>query len=197
MNKLWTLVILVLVGAVGLYAVFTKATSAPFDPWIEDITGDVTFSSAGSAAIASDTITTTDLVDQDADGELVQRMVRFTYDVASDGGGVGTVDTGQDLPANALVTKTSLYIDTEFTKSGSPTFALHCEDAGNLKSATDISVAAAVDLTAGSSTSGVQTGDASTWSGGIASACNITVTIATATFTAGKLNGFVEYYLHD
>jgi hypothetical protein len=75
-------------------------------------------------------------------------------------------------------------------KSG--TVALSCEDANNIKTATDITGSSANAFVEGAST-----GAASAFVRGIGAACEITATVATATQDAGKLVGWVEYVVEN
>lgn len=146
------------------------------------MSGDATMSNAGALSLQSQT----------ADSTFAKRVARVTYDVAVDGGGIGAADLGVDLPANALIQRSWFYVVTQFTDGGSGTVALHCEDANNIFTAADITGNAD-----GSFVSGNQTGEASTMTGAIASACDVTATVATATQTAGKLIVFIEYVVGE
>lgn len=123
-----------------------------------------------------------------ADGISAVRVARATYDVAVNGGGTGAHGLLVSLPAKALVKQVWFQIITQFSDSGSGTVALSCEDAGNLYVAADVT-----GITAGTTTTGVATGSAATMVDGIAAACEITATVATAAQATGKMIVFVEY----
>lgn len=128
------------------------------------------------------------------DGHSALRIARAEYDVATDGGTVGTYDLGIDLPANAMIMQSWFYIDTAFVDSGAGTVALHCEDAGNIKAATDLTA-----ISTGVLTNGIQVGfdDITTVSTGIAAACDVTATVAGVDQTAGKLTLWLLYTVHN
>jgi hypothetical protein len=121
-----------------------------------------------------------------------EQMVEFEYDVATDGGTIAAHTLGEWLPANAVITRSFFYINTQFTDSGTGTVALSCEDANNIKTATDITGSAA-----GSIIEGESTGAVSAFTSGIAARCSITATVAGAAQTAGKLTGWVRYVIAD
>lgn len=197
---------------------FANATSGPFPPWITKLSGDVTYSSAGSSSmavgsvdsaeiatnavdsaeiaanavtaseLAAGAITEADTFAQSADGLHLKRIVRVTYDVAVDLGTIAAHTLGVSLPANALIQRSWIYVVTQFVDGGSGTVAFHCEDANNIKTATDITGTAD-----GGIIEGAQVGTTATMTGSIAATCEITATVATAEQTAGKAILFVEY----
>lgn len=122
-------------------------------------------------------------------GNPALRVARFTYDVAIHGGTVGTRGLGVFLPANALIVQSFFYTTTQFA-GATGTVALFCEDNNNIKTATDLT-----GITAGTITAGQSTGSAASMVAAIAARCEISATVATATQTAGKLVGFVEYMI--
>lgn len=122
------------------------------------------------------------------EGTPALRYARFVYNTAVDGGTIGARGLGVFLPANAMIVRSYLYVKTQFVDGGAGTVALSCEDANNIKTATDITGSAAGALIEGQST-----GAASAFTTGIAARCEITATVATADQTAGYLVGYVEY----
>ncbi len=124
----------------------------------------------------------------DDEGLGPKRRARVVYDTAVDGGGIGAHLLGVSLPAKALITRSYLYVVTQFVDSGSGTVAVSCEDANNIKTATDITGTAAAGLIEGQST-----GAASAFVGSIAATCEVTATVATASQTSGKALIFIEY----
>lgn len=125
---------------------------------------------------------------QGKEGKIVERVARVIYDVATDLGTAGAHTLGVKLPANTLITRSYLYIVTQFVDAGAGTVALHCEDANNIKTATDITGTAAGGLIEGAST-----GSAATMVGAITAECEVTATVATADQTAGKLVAYIHY----
>lgn len=185
-----------------------NATSGPFPPWITKLTGDVTYGNSGAASMASGSvdsaeiatnavtatelaasaITEADTIAQSAEGLHLKRIARVTYDVAVDLGTIAAHTLGVSLPANALIQRSWIYVITQFVDAGSGTVAFHCEDANNIKTATDITGTAD-----GGIIEGAQLGTTATMTGSIAATCEITATVATSAQTAGKAILFVEY----
>jgi trimeric autotransporter adhesin len=143
--------------------------------------GGVTMTNAGVFTIA-DAATT-------VEGNYAKKIARFVFDQAVDGATIGAHLTGVSLPAKAIITNSWFYTKTQFADTGSGTVAISCEDANNIFTATDITGNAAGTIVAGASDGGA----AATFVGGIAAACEITVTVAGADQSAGALVGFVEY----
>lgn len=127
-----------------------------------------------------------------ADGLLSLRVARATYDVSADGGGIGAHGLGVYLPANALLKQAYFYVKTQFVSASNGTVALSCEDANNIYSATNITGQAGGTITAG-----VPLGTVATMTSAIAASCELTATVASASYTAGKLNLFLEYLVRD
>lgn len=120
------------------------------------------------------------------------RFARVTYDVAVNGGTIGAHALAVGLPAKAIVIRSWFYINTQFVDAGSGTVALSCEDANNLKTATDITGSAVGALVEGQST-----GAASAFVSSIAADCTITATVAGADQTAGSLTLWVMYVVSN
>lgn len=159
-----------------LFATTAFSAAAPTPPWFEAIAPNVFLSDANSAQ----------------EGAFVTKTARFIYDVAVDGGSATAHGLGVYLPAKAVITRSWFKVITQFSDSGSGTVALSCEDANNIKTATDITGSAANAIVEGAST-----GAASAFVRGIAANCEITATVATVTQDAGKLVGFVTYVMED
>lgn len=121
-----------------------------------------------------------------------KRVAKAIYDVALHGGASSAHALGVDIPDNAVITRSYMYINTAFTGSDStPTLAIGCQAAANLR--------AAAQLTGWSATSlidGVSTGASSVFQK-ITEPCTITATGAVLPFTAGKLTLWVEYLLAE
>lgn len=118
-----------------------------------------------------------------------KKVARVIFDTKSGtNGAVGAHGLGAFLPAKAIITRSYLYVVTQFSDTGSGTVALHCEDANNIKTATDITGTAAGGLIEGEST-----GATSAMKAGIANACQITATVGTVPQLTGKLIAFIEY----
>ncbi len=129
--------------------------------------------------------------DNVGDGLQSKKLMHSTFDVAVDGGTIGAIDLGEDLPANAIVTQAYFQIITQFTDAGSGTVALHCAGADDLFAAADITGSAA-----GTITSGVPVGTAATMFD-VGTACDVTATVAGADQSAGKMVIWIEYVVSE
>ena len=122
-----------------------------------------------------------------------RRMAKAVLDCSASGAcAIGAHSLGVQLPANALLTQSYYYSVVQPVSAGSGTIALSCEDANNILTAANLT-----SKTVGSISAGNQTGVASTMTAGISSACNITATVASSDYTAGKLDVYVEYVVHE
>ena len=152
---------------------------------------------ANAAVVLSAATNTVDINNLEAvigsestDGIVSERMVRYTFDVEADATGLGAYDVGVDLPSKAIITDSFVYVKTQFVDAGAGTVAIHCEDANNVFSATDITGSAAGAIIEGSAKYSAKV-DA------ISAACNVTVTLGTAAASTGALNGWIKYVVHD
>jgi len=125
----------------------------------------------------------------------VSRWAKAGYDFAVDGGATSAIGLGVTIPDNAIVTGGFVEVVTTCTSSDdSGTMALHIQTANDLVTATAIS------------------GGSNIWDAGIHSivpagtgataikctaAREITATIATDAFTAGKLNVWLQYVIGE
>ncbi len=127
-----------------------------------------------------------------SDGVGAKAIARATYDVAVSGYGSSTSDHGLGvyLPAKAIITRSYLQVVTQLADSGAGTLAVFCEDANNIKTATDLTGSASGALIEGAST-----GAASAFVGSIAAQCEIKARPAGVDLSAGKLIVFVEYVI--
>lgn len=156
-------------------AVLTAKGGSPFPPWVNQLTADYLPLGQG-----------------DQEGHFVPHRARFIYDVSTDGGSVAAHSLGVYLPGSAVLLRSYLQILTPFTSgaSGGGTVALSCEDANNIKTATDLTGSAASAFIEGQST-----GTAATFVRSIAAPCEITATVASTAQTAGKLVGWIDYVI--
>lgn len=151
----------------------------------ESFSGDATGSSTGVITLKS----------LAADGLLAKRTARATLNCASSGCSVGAHGLGVTLPAAAVVTQSYIYVVTQLTDTGTCTVAISCEDANNIKTATDITGSAAGAFIAGQST-----GTAASMVSGIAAACEITATVADGGSCApltGKVIVYIDYMVAE
>jgi hypothetical protein len=126
-----------------------------------------------------------------------KRIARVVYDVTdldrngvSNGSSTAAHPLNVSLPAKAVIVRSWLQIVTAFTDVGSGTVAIHCEDANNIKTATDFTSLSG--LVEGESTGAMSAAKAS-----IAAACEITATVATASQGLGRALIFVEYVVGE
>lgn len=133
--------------------------------------------------------------------EKIQKVV---YDISVDSTSGSAVGLSAYLPANSIITKVFMVIETQFIDDGSGTVALHCEDSANILSATDISGFATDtamivypydidrDTTTAFSTS-TAASFATNSAQSIAAGCEISATYGGATPSAGKLTALIYY----
>ncbi len=164
----------VLILLAGIMINVVNADS-PFPPWVSQLTAqELPTGSNGQT------------------GQFIKKQARFIYDVAAHGGSVGARTLGVFLPGSAVVTRSYLQVLTPFTSgaSGGGTVALSCEDANNIKTATDLSGSSVNAFVEGQST-----GATSAFVRDIAAPCNITATVASTAQTAGKLVGWIDFII--
>lgn len=130
------------------------------------------------------------------DGVFAKRVAKVHLDCGTGAGcSLGAHTLGVSLPAKALIVRSYIYIKTQFVDTGTCTVALSCEDANNIKTATDISGTAA-----GGFIEGASTGASTAFVASIAAACVITATVAdggSCVPSAGYLDAYVEYVTTD
>lgn len=125
--------------------------------------GAVSMTNAGVFSIA-DTV---------ADGNYGLKVAKASFSFADGDLAVGAHSLGVALPAKALIIRSWIRVITQLSDTGTCTLAISCEDANNIKTATDITGSAANAIVEGQST-----GAGSAFIQSIASACNITATVA-------------------
>lgn len=164
-----------IVAAAALIISHTAKAESPYPPWVDSLFGPGVREA-----------------NQENEGTSTAKVVRFVYDTAVDGGTVAAHGLGVYLPAKAVIVRSYFKIITQFSDSGTGTVALSCEDANNIKTATDITGSSADAFLEGAST-----GASSAFVRGIAAPCEITATVATAAQDTGKLVGWVQYVLEN
>lgn len=127
-----------------------------------------------------------------AEGINSNALAIFDYDFAVDGGAIGTITTGVDLPALAIIEQCWFRVETQLVDAGAGTLAVTCEDANNIFSAADFTGNAA-----GSIVAGAPLGTVATMVDDIAASCDISFVIGGAALTAGKLRGYCRYTVHE
>lgn len=138
------------------------------------------------------------------------RWIAALYDFSVHGGAVGSIPLRVRVPAGAIVINSFLHVVSAPTSGGSATIALTLESAGDILTATAFD-AAPFDGTFGLGkaryTPGIDlgSGDGSDTAIDDSAAAafvlttaerQLTLTIATAALTAGKINIFLEYVVN-
>jgi hypothetical protein len=113
----------------------------------------------------------------------------FRYDFAKDGGAVGDIELGPYLPVNAIITSGMIHVETAATSGGSATVALKVNTAEDVLAATAVG-----SLTLNALLDVVPVGTAATAIRTTALK-KLTMSIAVASLTAGKIRVILEYYL--
>lgn len=121
--------------------------------------------------------------------DAVGGFVKVTYDFDVHGGAVGDIPLDFELPDNAVVFDGFIDVLTDPTSDGSATVALKLEEAADILGATAIaSVTGLVDTVPdGTGANAVKT----------TAARVLTMTVAVAALTAGKMNIFLRYFISD
>ena len=159
------------------------------------LSGDITMTNAGVTSIGAGKVTEAMQASYSADGLHSRRVAKATMDCSAGDCAIGAHSLGVSLPASSVITHDYMYVKTQFVDAGTCTVALHCEDAGNIFTAADITGTASGGFIEGNSSGG-----ASVFVGGIGSSCAITATVAdggSCAPSAGYLDLFVEYVVVD
>jgi hypothetical protein len=117
------------------------------------------------------------------------KVAKIVYDFAKDGGAVGNIIVGAGMiPKDAIVVGGLIFVNTAVTSGGAATVALRLEADADLLAAT---AKASISLNAKLDVIPVRTAatviKATDYRG-------VTVQVAVADLTAGKLTIFLEYY---
>jgi hypothetical protein len=138
------------------------------------------------------------LPEQDARFGSVEdlKVLRVQYDVSKNGGTIGDHSLGKSLPKNAVIVWNYLYIDTAFTGTNA-TLAFYCEDANNLKTATDFSTFSAGTFQGGAVTGASAGAFVGASAANISSPCVVQAKVATAAESTGKATMWIHYIVHD
>jgi hypothetical protein len=132
-----------------------------------------------------------------ADGPMsLSRWAKAEYDFAVDGGTISAIDLGVTIPDNAIIVGGFIEVVTTCTTASTDngTMAISVEGANDIVTATAVSAGGNIwdaglhDIIPDSTGStAVKTSQAR----------NVTATIATAAFTAGKFNVWLEYVIGE
>lgn len=103
-----------------------------------------------------------------------------------------TVNTPLVIPAGAVITKVTAYVDTAITASGSNTLALGCITASDLLPETAFASKARYSVTAGTPIGGNYAASVTASQG-----CTVAYQISASDpgYTAGKITFFIDYFL--
>ncbi len=170
---IWATLTLALIS--GLFVFNPQAKSgSPFPPWIYSYFGN-------QLPVAS--------------GIDVPRRAHAIFDVSTGGHtATGTYGLGVFLPAKAIIMRSWLYTVTLSSGSTAPlsTIAIQCEDANNIKTATNLTNSSADTFIEGESTGAVSAAKTS-----IASPCEISAVVATGVMSTGKWDIYIDYDIHE
>lgn len=116
-------------------------------------------------------------------------IVKVTYDFDVHGGAVGDIPLDFELPANAVIVNGFVDEVEDLTSDGSATIAIKAESAADLKAATAIAsyTGRVALIPVGTAATSVKTTEARV----------LTLTVAVAALTAGKMNIFLDYRISD
>jgi hypothetical protein len=167
-------------------------------PGSVDLAGGLKLGGATVSATAAELNLTDGVSAPAADGLGLLRVARATYDFAEHGGAIGAIGLGVTIPDNAVVCGGFVDVATTCTTAGADagTLALHVQGANDLVAAVAVSdvsnpwnagLHAIVPKANTPEATGIK----------LTAAREITATIATQAFTAGKLTVFVYYLQGD
>ncbi|MFA6046185.1 MAG: hypothetical protein WC718_14470 [Phycisphaerales bacterium] len=132
-----------------------------------------------------------------ADGLLRMGVARATYDFASDAGELGAIGSGVTLPDNAIVIGGFVDVVTTCQSEGADagTMAISVQGANDIVAA--VAISAATDWDAGLHAIVPKSNAPETTGIKLTAAREITFTIGTQKFTAGKFTVFLHYVVGD
>lgn len=175
---------MILILLLTLTTIVANAISGPYPTWLEQITGSIAFYPSGESYLPS----------PNQEKVYPAHVARWVYDVATDGGSIGSHTLETQLPANAVIIKSWYKHVTQFDGGGG-TVAIKCEDANNIVSAIDLdNSSTAGAIYNGAVAPGTTAGN---FTDTIDASCYITATVASTAQSAGKLIGWVEYVVAD
>ena len=120
------------------------------------------------------------------------RTAHAIYDYAAYGGAVSSIGLGVYLPAKSIIRQSFTHTKTLGVSAGGGTIEFYCEDGGNIKAALAASSYVADGFLAGASD-----GAAANMKDDIAARCEIKAAIASAAVTAGYIDVYVDYCVHN
>lgn len=194
-----------LLAVAFVYTATSFAMKSPLEPWIKELTGDISVDDNGAVtitsgavdgtAISDGTVLEADLLSYNDDALHPMRVAKgsLAFATLGAGAGAGSMASGITLPAGAIVVDGLLFGKLAVqTTTGNPTFALGCsDDVSEFLNATFFG-----GLKTGSMTAVKQVGTSATATYHSA-ACPVFATIASGSFSQGILDVWLQYYLAD
>lgn len=167
----WKLLTLIAVAfVIGIISKQAFSTEAPYPLWLEPYFKRPTMT-----------------VGHDAARRIVARYNPAVHNSATSTNGLGVF-----LPAKAVITRSWYYVTTATTGHPASRVAFQCEDANNIKTATDMSAYSADTLVEGAST-----GATSAMVTNIAAGCEINAVITGNVMSTGLIEIYVDYVIHQ
>lgn len=117
---------------------------------------------------------------------LPEEYVPFEYDFATHGGAIGNIDLGVEVPAGTILLDGIVDIVGAVTSDGAATIALKVEGAG------DVLAAATLDTNGTAGLHAVVPDGTASKAIKATAARKVTLTVAVAALTAGRLYGFLR-----
>lgn len=125
-------------------------------------------------------------------GQDAARRAKALYDPAVNNSATSTNGLGVYLPKNAVIVRSWYYVRTATTGNPAARVAFQCEDANNIKTATDMTAYSADTIVEGAST-----GAASAFVTSIGDQCQISAVLTSSTMSTGQIEIYVDYVIHD
>lgn len=154
---------------IGLVTYQVSAIEAPYPPWIEK------YFQRDKVPVGHD----------------AARRLKAIYDVSIHNAANSTNGLGVYLPKNAVVTRSWYYVRTATTGHPDARVAFTCEDAGNLKAATDMTAYSANSLVEGAAT-----GATSAMVTSIGAQCEVQAVLTGNVMSTGLIELYVDYVVH-
>lgn len=185
---------------------FADRKGSPFPPYLDE-----RFDTNEDAIDAVESQNSTLLSDEGEAAGIAKKIARAEYDVAVDGGQSTSHDLGIDLPAGAIIESVKVFINTEFSDTGTSSVALQCAGTRDLMEWQDLDAVSVNKMLAGKLNvsanfgSGTFIANQSAASAldvsSVVTACNVTAVVRSdagyVPLSAGKLTLIVEYFDAD
>ena len=167
-------------------------------PVVVDFTGGVELSGTAVTSSAAELNLLDGASAPAADGLGFLRVARATYDFAEHGGAISAIGLGVTIPDNAIVCGGFIDVVTTCTTAAADagTMAIHVQSANDIVTATAVSAGGNI-WDAGLHPIVPKANTPESTGIKLTAAREITATIATQAFTAGKFNVFLYYLVGD